>query len=355
MNLMGNMIQNGEFGMNAPMQQQSGFNPFQSNIVPFGNYMNTPPQQSYSYYNNNLYGQQQQPINNFVFQPVGGYQQQYNYNIGNNYSYQNPFGNTFSQQQPMQFGYNNYGYNNPYGYTGYTNYQPFYSPMMIDQYRQQQVELFKMKYRLANHYVGNEIDEDYLDKICNPQNPVNIKSEEEIKQENDFRFIQYVSNVANGNIQLQYKPKYQRYAEFIDLMSYNKHKELDHHSLCQFLEEDLWKLEREEWIRNNISTNRGRDFSKIYNSNDYNELLNLHNASTGSYVDQLLNTSRYDNNLDDFEVGVKMAFDRERRRKQILEGKVPTFISSDETQKRRHEWTQQIMNQIYSKGSGNNV
>jgi len=138
----------------------------------------------------------------------------------------------------------------------------------------------------------------------------------------------------------------------LNLMSYNLHQALDNHSLCEFLEDDLWKLQREFWIRDNLKLNGNRDLSTTYNSSDYNELLKLHNSSTSSYVSDLLNNSRYDNNLDDIEIGMKMAFDRERRRKAILEGKVPDFISSDETQKRRHEWTQQLMNQIYRKGGG---
>ena len=74
----------------------------------------------------------------------------------------------------------------------------------------------------------------------------------------------------------------------------NMHKALDDHSLCTFLEEDLWKLQREQWIADNISPNsRGRNLSATYNSNDFNELLRLHRSSN-PYVDELLNNSRYD-------------------------------------------------------------
>ena len=45
----------------------------------------------------------------------------------------------------------------------------------------------------------------------------------------------------------------------------------------------------------------------------------------------------------------------QRRRRQILEGKVPQFVSTDEAQRRRNEFTNQIMQQIYSKGGGHNV
>ena len=55
-------------------------------------------------------------------------------------------------------------------------------------------------------------------------------------------------------------------------------------------------------------------------------------------------------NLDDMEIGLPEILDMQKRRKQVLEGRVPTYISSEETQKRRHEFTNQILNQIYNKG-----
>ena len=72
--------------------------------------------------------------------------------------------------------------------------------------------------------------------------------------------------------------------------------------------------------------------------------------SSNPYVNELLDTSRYDNNLDDMEIGLPESLDMQKRRKQVLEGRVPTYISSEETQKRRHEFTNQILNQIYNKG-----
>lgn len=329
---MQGMIYGGAFGSNGPMNPQ-GFNPYQNNIIPIGNYNQQQPQ----YYN--PYGIQQQ--NGLVFQPVGGYQQQNNY--------YNPYGNTFNQNN---MGYSSYG--DSYSYSNYNGYTPYASPVAIQNYQNQQMELFKLKYRLANHYVGNDVDEDYLDKICNPNNPANKKTEEEITKESEYNYIQYLSNIANGKITVP-KSQMQRNTEMLNLMSYNKHKEFDNHSLCQFLEDDLWKLEREEWIRQNIKVNANRDLSAVYNSYDYNRLLKLHNSSNNPYINNLLDNSRYDNNLDDVEIGMNIAMDKERRRKAILEGKVPDFISSDETQKRRHEWTQQLMNQIYRKGSVNNV
>lgn len=364
---MQGMIYGGAFGTSGPMNPP-GFYSYQNNIIPFGNYNQMQPQQQYY---NNPYGMQQPQNNGIVFQPVGGYQQPTSYSAyvkQQQSDYYHPYGNTFSKNSyGNNFNQNSYGYNsygntfnqNPYGYNSYGNsysynnyggYVPYASPVAMQQYQTQQVELFKIKYRLANHYLGNEIDEEYLDKMCNPYNPIHQKTDEQRSIEEDHRFMQYVSKVANGIIQVP-KSYIQREAEMLNLMSYNKHQALDRHSLCQFLEEDLWRLQREEWIRQNLKINGNRDLSAVYNSNDFNELLKLHSSSPNSYVGDLLNNSRYDNNLDDIELGINLALDKERRRKAILEGKVPEFISSDEAQKRRHEWTQQLMNQIYRKGS----
>lgn len=332
------MIQNGMFGSSAPNMNQ-GFNPYQNNMVQFGNYV--PPNYQYTQPG---YIQQPQMMNQPVFSAVP--QQQTNY--------YNPYGNTFNQQ--LQFGamnpYNN-GFN-PYQGMGYTGYRPFVSPMAQAQIQNQSIQLFKMKYRLANNFFGNEIDEDKLDIMCNPNNPANQRTEQQVQNDEDFKFIQYAHRVAIGEIP-EAPSQAARDAYYLNLMSYNLHKELDDHSLCEFLNDDLWKLQREQWLRENIKPNANRDLSAVYNSNDYNELLRLHNSSTNQYMNDILNTSRYDNNLDDVEVGMQMAFDKERRRKQILEGKVPEFISSDEAQKRRHDWTQAILNQVYRKGAAINV
>lgn len=341
------MIHGGGFGTSAPFM-----NPPEppNNMIPFGGYnVYQANQPQYNYYNNNLYNEQYNTNNGFVFQPVTSYyapQSPYGgqspYGQQQQYNYYNPYGNTFANVQ------------NPYTANGYYNYTPFQSPLAMSQYQQQQIEMFKLKYRLANYYLGNEVDEEKLDRMCNPNNEVNRKTNEELREEAEFKHIQYISDVANG-IYPEVEGPSRRQARILNLMSDNFHREFDDHSMCQFLEEDLWKLQREEWIRKYIKRNANRDLSSIYNSKDYNELLNLHNSSSSPYVNQILDNSRYDNNLDDIEIGVQMAMDKARRRRAILEGQVPTFISSEETQKRRHEFTQQLMNQIYRKGEASNV
>ena len=72
-----------------------------------------------------------------------------------------------------------------------------------------------------------------------------------------------------------------------------------------------------------------------------------------AYINDLLNTSKYDNNLDDSEIGLpSVLIEAERRRKQMLEGPVPQFISSSETQKQRHEFFNQLTNLVNAKKQG---
>jgi hypothetical protein len=145
---MQGMIYSGAFGTSGPMNTQ-GFNPYQNNIIPFGNY-NQPmiqPQQQYQYYNNNLYGTQQpQNTNGLVFQPVGGYQPPSPYGASiqqQQNNYYNPYGNTFNQSPYGQNGYSPYG--NAYSYNNYGGYTPFISPVAIEKYQKQQDHL---KHRL---------------------------------------------------------------------------------------------------------------------------------------------------------------------------------------------------------------
>ena len=337
---MQQMIYNGQFGAYSPMQnygydQYVNQQPTYANIIPIGN----------AY---------QQPINNgYVFQPIGGYQQQPQYQYYQSqpqqpsYDYYNPYGNTF-QQQSYRY-YPNYGYQqqNPYmGYNNYNGYRPFVSPLERQRMMSEEMELTKIKLRMVNAYFHEDVSEEELDKMVNPQNKANIPTEEEIRNNEEYRFIQYVSYLST--LPQDYSYAYQL-GKTIRTMSENMHKELDNHSLCQFLMDDLWKFEREEWIKNNVDRGQGRNLSTVYNSNDYNELLKMHRGSN-PYINELLTTSQYDNNTIDLELGMEAVLDKARRRQQLLEGKVPSFISSDEVQKRRAEWTNHIINQIYNKG-----
>lgn len=363
---MGGMIQSGIFGTTEPIQQNNGYNPY-NNIIPFGNY-NT--QQQYQCHNNNIYyganynnnnsvDHNSIAINNNYYNP---YNNQY---IGNSNNYYNPYGNQYigngnNYYSPYNNMYNNQQYVTPYGnnqqyqnqynqysYNNYNGYRPFYSPYATGQYEEERKKLFKMKYRLANT-VNGVVDEERLEKLVNPEIKQNVLTDEEREIRDNYNFVQYVDNYANSPYVVETPSM--RDTRILNLMSKNFHDAFDTHSLFTFLEEDLWKLKRDEWVGENINIRGDRNLSSTYNSNEYNELLNMHKSTNNPYINDLLSNTRYDNNIDDYEIGMQAAFDKERRRRAILEGKVPEFISSDEVQKRRHAWTQEIMNQIYNKG-----
>lgn len=389
---MQNMINTGQFGYNQPVYQMPmdyGYNNQYAYQMPMNynepviNYhtpmyeYQTPQQQvyqmpmNYGYnvspyemqnYNNQQinYGYNVGGFNNMI--PIGGvnYNQPQNsngytfapvpggYGSNNNYNYYDPYGSTFNNQ------YNNYGYNGYYNnYQQYGNYGCYdsryagYDPRTAyNKSRREQIELMKIKYSIAGAYYGKEYTDEELEELVVPKRPTEMISQEEVDKRREYNQMCYYMKLVNSP---PLETNAMRTARCLHDMSYNFHKEFDNHSLCQFLEEDLWKLQRENWLRKYIKKDGTRDLSRTYSSSCYNELLNMHRPSGDSYVDELLDTSRFDNNLDDMEIGLPKIFEAERR-KRMFEGKLPTFISSEETQKRRHEWTNMILDQIYSKG-----
>lgn len=331
-----NMIINGQFGVNSPQYNQYG----QQNInmgygCGYNNYQQ-PYQQQFGYFNQQL-NNYNNPYNN------GYFNQQQSYSYGNGYfnqqpkyDYYNPYGNMF----------NNNNCNN-YGYGG----NMIYSPMAIQKQRQEQIELAKIKMRISSAYFGKEMSDEEMNKVLFPerQQQTRISDKERIENAEYMMCKSIVETSHNPNRE---PTNAERTAWTLCEMSRRMHEELDSHGLCQFLEEDLWKLQREEWIRNNINLNAGRNLGSTYSSKDYSELLQMHNSSHSGFINQLLDTSKYDNNTPDMELGMNIAFDAERKRRNILEGKVPEFISSDEVQERRHKFTNAIMQQIYNKGGG---
>ena len=327
------MINNGQFGHEQPMTSNNynpymNQNPYQQpmqygNMIPVGqtNYNCY----SYNYDQQNMNVGAQNNTNGFVFAPVQA-----------KTNYYDPYGSC--------------GYNNPYAYNQYGNnyYGAYVAPTLIKQKQREELNKLKIKYQLAGAFYGKTYTDEELDRMLNPEHPANILSNEERAARAEYKQMCFYEQLFQ---QPPMETNAMRTAKCLYDMSYNFHKEFDNHGLCQFLEEDLWKLQREQWIENNIVRNSSRNLANTYSSAEYNQLLNMHRSSN-PYINELLDTSRYDNNLDDMEIGlpVAAAFDREARRRAILEGRVPSFISSDETQKRRNEWTNKILSQIYSKG-----
>ena len=339
-----NMINTGQFGTQNPLNNNSfNYNPYMEPQPQFmdNQYCNIIPIGQVGY--NDQYNQQRRPESKYVFAPV-----QPNY-ANPQYNYYDPYGFKGYNQQPYNYDnsyQNGYGYN--YGYQNgyYNNYYGGYgSPQMYQKQAREQQNLMKMKYQIAGACFGKQYSDQELENIVNPQYRMQRMTDEERSIVSEGKQMAYYESLLH---QPPLETQAMRTARCINDMQYNFHQEFDDHSLREFLADDLWKLNREFWIAENIKS-KGRDLSRTYSSDDYNELLNMHRSSN-PYIDQLLDTSRYDNNLDDMEVGLPELMEARRRRKQIYEGKVPTFVSSEEAQRRRHEFTSQVLNQIYNKG-----
>lgn len=361
-----NMIQTGQ------LQQQQEYNPYSgggvpqqqlpyqpqpqycNNMIPFG--YNGYNQQQYYPYQNNYGYQQPQEQNGYIFKPVaGGYDYGYNQQSQQYYNFQNNFyGNT---QLPQQY-YGDYNqYNDPFLYTTMDQngnvlfYQGQVQASQIAEAQKNQIEMEKLKARQVAKYFNKEVDEDALDRRFNPNHPDNKKRTQEYYSPElaELKRMQQIVDLIDHPIM---ETEAMKTARLINEMSANFHKEYDGMGLCEFLEDHLWKFQREWWIRDNINFKSSRDLSGTYNNGSYMDLLNMHRSSN-PYINDLLNTSKYDNNLDDSEIGLpSVLIEAERRRKQMLEGPVPQFISSSETQKQRHEFFNQLTNLVNAKKQG---
>lgn len=328
-----NMINTGQFGCQYP----NSYNPYQNNMIPISQVNYNQPQN-----------------NGFIYKPVvdvNQYNGNYNPYSSNGFNQFdngiNQFGNPYANNRPS------YDYYNPYGQNmnGYTNgYYGGITPSQYQKMLQGQNNVLKLKYSIAGACFNKQYTDSELERIVNPRARMQQMSKEELELQKEMHMLkQFEELFANPPLETIGM----RTAQCIHDMSENMHKEFDSMSLREFLDDNLWKLQREQWLKENIK-NRGRDLSRTYSSNDYNELLNMHRSSN-PYINELLDNSKYDNNLDDMEIGLPGIMEMQRRRRQILEGKVPQFVSTDEAQRRRNEFTNQIMQQIYSKGGGHNV
>ena len=356
MNAIPNMIQQGSFGTTQPMMSGGGYNPY--SIQPNMSYPPTNPyQQPMSYgnmipvgtYNYNStafsYNNTQPSNNGYVFQPVV-----------NNIGYAP---NPYAYNQPRQDYYNPFPqYNRPqasglftqiYGQRQqqpYSNYSPFMSMQRRQAMVDQQMQIIQLKYKIIATITNTSYDPEAVDRMYNPYNDANVKTPEQIDSDRAWAEVQKFTYFSQHPSQADYPER--NMANYIQAKVRNLHEALDNHSLCEFVEMDLPKLSREIWIAENIKKNSTRDLSRVYNSKEYNELLSMH-ASSNPYLKEILDTSRFDNNIDDMELGLAQIFDQERRRISILEKPLPTYISSLEVQKQRHAFTEALLQQAFNK------
>ena len=301
------MIQSGQFGYTSPQ--------------PYNPYMNQQ-----TFYNN--VASFNQPSNNFVYAPINN----------NSYGY-------YQNQR--------YNYYDPYGSSSYGNagvYQQFNSPASYQVMMNEQIALDKIKLRLVANYFHTTFDEEKYDenirKQFNP--PTKSYSIEEIRDQAEFANAFKVADACNNNKGLINPVDISAYYHACYVQSV--HDNFDTHSLAQFLYCDIPRIKKHDWIKENVNVS-GRNLSTSYNSKAYNELLDLHRSSN-PYVTELLSNSRYDNNIDDYEMGMRIVADKAQRVKQIMASEVPSEVTPDDVRYKRMLWTNSVMQQIADKCGG---
>jgi hypothetical protein len=359
---------NMNFGAPAP---QGKFNPYANSPVsynnPYGDITGMPAMRS-----NGLVFRDTPPSNPYVSvetvdsSTYKGYDDNYIYdNVTGEYRPAN--GDQFfaqtdepqSQQQSQPMTMFDYAYMrqqqntyNPYAYSYGYSYGPqgTFNPMAYQQQMNNGVEMNKLRYRIAMGYLGKEVSEEQMDQMFNPQNPVNTKTPQEQKEYNLYMTMRRYSELGMRPVQPMTE------AQLGAMMLANARQSFDErygdNDMYEFFNKNSWRIFTEIHEHENYK-DHSRDLRSTYNSPEYNELLNMHNSSN-PWINQLMDDSRYDNNQDDLEVGMNLAFERFKRRETIMNGPLDAngkrFISSPEVQQKREAWTKKILDEIMKKG-----
>lgn len=228
----------------------------------------------------------------------------------NGYIPSNPIGNVVGIGNQ---GYNTMGYMGNNGMMGgyYSNqYNNYYNPYLAQQQRQiqeaqmkeqmrQQTDILKSISKKVNNALGHDIDEEHL-KQYDPENYYQHHQQyNQYIQDEDERVHQQLMNVhcngVNGNvynvrlIQANNMIYEQEKKERPDDISMNEY----HISAGKMLNE----------IRMQEQRTMQRDLSKLYNVNQYNQLVKMH-SNPNSYFNSMFNGTamQKDMNIDDMEV-----------------------------------------------------
>ena len=181
-------------------------------------------------------------------------------------------------------------YNRPYTplyrpFNG-NRFSPYVSMAQQREYRDKYIEMQKVRYRTACIGAGIKVTDEEIDALFNPQQHKIEKTPEQIAEEQNWREVQRYMYYANNPIPYVVTPE-ESTAIYMQTYSRNFHNAFDNHSLCEFLEEDLPRLMREFWIAENIKKNSDRDMRGIYNSSDYNSILEMH-ARSNPYIQKCM-------------------------------------------------------------------
>ena len=279
--------------------------------------------------------------------------------------YYNPFPEFYPQQvRPFQpYGYQQY----QYGYGGglrYSPYAPMMSLQMREQLKKQEIMKAKIKLRYISTFMNLGWTEEQIDEWANPDNPKNQKTPEQEKKDKEWAewcMFHYYETHPPAQLSPQ-----QMLGQQIQNQINVIHRELDSHSLCEFLEEDLPRLLREIWIDENIKKNATRQLNGTYDSQAYNELLNMH-ISSNPYLMRLLKAAEENNDNTgtislsskaDQELGEMMdmmaeARDRADKWLKNRPSLVNPILTSPEIVKQRHDFFEDLIAQMKEKHGEN--
>ena len=214
-------------------------------------------------------------------------------------------------------------------------------------------DILTLKGNIISGYHGETIDRnkiyDKIHELFYPQttmiDPYEGMSAEQRKNEEDWQKCLQATNSYNQPETISLKTAAVR-AEI------NRQRQgLEGHSLYQFLNDDLWKLERDEWERNNLLRFEDRMLNKTYNSNHYLEMLKAHrmNLIMQGYIEA---DPEYDyGSVYSEDDHPKFVVDPVTGRKSIKFPSVPKYLHSEEIEKRRHEWTDMVINGKYKEAA----
>lgn len=238
----------------------------------------------------------------------------------------------YNQPQPNPIGnvigIGNNGYNNMGGYYS-NNYNNFYNPYLAMQQQKiqeaqmremqkQQSGIYKRISRSVNRALGNDIDEDYLNKRYDYNTSYNNPNQLTEDQMEDIKMNQLIDLYYNPQSYCNYENL--RFIEMSNrIHDRNKQQFPDDTSLYDFMENSykLYGAILDEQLRHSQ-----RNLSKLYNSKQYNELIQLHSNGTG-YFNTVFNNGMMNNNsnIDDMEIRMpsKMQDMYKQRRQAFLD------------------------------------
>jgi hypothetical protein len=274
--------------------------------------------------------------------------------------YDNPYAGVFAPYKKPQPYYGDHAYpgvsyNNYNGNGGVSRFNIQYPYRASSKFRNQQMqeinmakEAEKMKYRLCAAFNGREINEEALENMIemryNPNAMYERMSPEERNELMEWNQVVQLSRMANDPYHVT---KFDIQAMKMRERSANYHEELDNHSLAEFLDNDLWKLQREDWIAKYVDRHARRDLRRSYNPAEYGDLLKSH-ITEGSFISELMKNDRNDGFYED-ENGVTFELDKDTNTLRISRPPLPESVSSEAVQKSRREWTKYILDGIYNK------